>query len=183
MYKLIGSPPKSLTAANVVDICSAGICGGCDSPYFADYIQYWKHNGWWFFDSPEIIEAIASKENIDLTGLTLFYYEFFEQQFDKDDKSISSAKWSPVKCTNDFITNVVVPKSKHLLGYDVVEYVYENSAGCSLMSCSNLAAEFLVNNHCLLPTIESAQAALESGKFLDKEPGPYRIVAVHKVNV
>ncbi len=36
---------------------------------FADYIQYWKHNGYWLFDSPEIIQAVAHDNHIQLEGI------------------------------------------------------------------------------------------------------------------
>ncbi|GHT15097.1 hypothetical protein FACS1894170_12570 [Planctomycetales bacterium] len=49
----------------------------CISDDFMDYIDYWKHNGYWFFDSPKIIDELAQLEDIDLSGNTLFYYEAF----------------------------------------------------------------------------------------------------------
>ena len=33
--------------------------GNCISEPFADYVNDWKHNGYWFFDSPGIIQQLA----------------------------------------------------------------------------------------------------------------------------
>jgi hypothetical protein len=79
------------------------------------------------------------------------------------------------------VTDVLLPEQKRLAGYDVTEYVYSNAPGCSLLSCSNLAARFTVNSHCLFDTLHQAKQAVESGLFNAMEPGPYRILAVYEV--
>jgi hypothetical protein len=35
------------------------------SEVFSDYVEYWKHNGFWLFDSPEVINNIAQENVID----------------------------------------------------------------------------------------------------------------------
>jgi len=40
------------------------------SDNFAAYIPYWKHNGYWLFDSPEIINEVARHNSVDLEGTT-----------------------------------------------------------------------------------------------------------------
>jgi hypothetical protein len=45
--------PHWLKATDVDDLYSVSSCFSED---FTDYINYWKHNGYWFFDSPEIIK-------------------------------------------------------------------------------------------------------------------------------
>jgi hypothetical protein len=184
MYKFAGGPPTHLTAEGVVDIFSVGACSGSNSPFFAEYINYWKHNGYWFFNSPEVIEQIASDENIDLSAMTLFYYEFYEFEFDLNDDPGNSHHvegWAVFEPTSDFVTDVSLPEQKRLAGYDVTEYVYSSSPGCSLLSCSNLAARFAVNSHCLFDTLDQAKQAVESGLFNAMEPGPYRILAVYEI--
>ncbi|OQW33412.1 MAG: hypothetical protein A4E19_03115 [Nitrospira sp. SG-bin1] len=42
-------------------------------------LTFWKHNGYWFFDSPEVIEQVAREESIDLAGTKIFYYEVYKQ--------------------------------------------------------------------------------------------------------
>ncbi len=44
MAKRVSKKPDWLQAAQVIDIYSVS---GCVSEDFADYIDYWKHNGYW----------------------------------------------------------------------------------------------------------------------------------------
>ena len=83
LYKLVADRPEWLTAANVADVYSLS---GCVSKPFADYIDYWKHNGYWLFNSPREITELANAASISLEGLKLFYYEAYELQFDEDEK-------------------------------------------------------------------------------------------------
>ena len=59
MAKRVHKKADWLEAAGVTDIYSMS---GCISPDFADYIDYWKHNGFWLFNSTELIREIATKE-------------------------------------------------------------------------------------------------------------------------
>ncbi len=79
MAKRVVSTPDWLKANEVQDIYSVS---GCISKDFADYIKFWKHNDYWLFDSPNVIEQLAREQSIDLTGTTMFYYEVHEQEFD-----------------------------------------------------------------------------------------------------
>ena len=58
MAKRISGRPEFLKASTVNDIYSVS---GCVSEDFADFVNYWKHNGYWFFDRPEIISDLAKK--------------------------------------------------------------------------------------------------------------------------
>ncbi len=174
LYKTIAVKPDWLKVDAVVDIYS--LCGHV-SPDFADYIQYWKFNGYWLFDSPEIIETLAQKENIDLSGMSLFYYEAFEQEYDQE-----SQQWSFFSPDASFVTNVKVPAEKTLEGFDVATFSGHNNPECSPLSCTHLAKDMPVNKHCLFYTFEEAKHALESGLFEKSEPGPFRIFAVYSLN-
>ena len=79
MAKRVSVRPAWIKAERVADIYSVS---GCVSKNFADYINYWKHNGYWFFDSPEIILQLAQQNSIDLTETSLFFYEVHELEFD-----------------------------------------------------------------------------------------------------
>lgn len=79
MAKRVVKKPDCLKISGIEDIYSVS---GCLSKNFADYINFWKHNGYWLFDSPEVIEQIAREHSIDLAGTTMFYYEVYEQEFD-----------------------------------------------------------------------------------------------------
>ena len=56
MYKRIVLRPDWLKADAVVDVYSLS---GHMSEDFADYINYWKHNGYWLINSPEVMEDLA----------------------------------------------------------------------------------------------------------------------------
>ena len=171
MAKRVVVRPDWIKAEGVADIYSIS---GCVSKDFADYINYWKHNGYWFFDSPQTIQQLAQQNAIDLTGTTLFYYEVHDCEFD-DAKGL----WVSFQPESSFKTEVVLPAQKVLMGYDVVTFFVKSSAECSPLSCNSLATEVETNQHCLLSTFESAQQALEEGRFKNTEPGPYRIFAVY----
>src|SRR5262249_3901659 len=79
MAKRISKKPDWLKAPQVIDVYSVG---GCVSEDFVDYILFWMHNGYWLFDSPEIIRQIANENSIALEGTSLFYYEAHELEFD-----------------------------------------------------------------------------------------------------
>lgn len=112
MAKRVVRRPDWLKANGVEDIYSVS---GCLSKDFADYIKFWKHNGYWFFDSPEVIEQVAREQSIDLAGTTMFFYEVYEQEFND-----AKEQWYPYERDRSFITNVCLPEKKILAGFDVV---------------------------------------------------------------
>ncbi len=160
----------------VFDVYSVGSCVNED---FADYVDYWKHNSWWFFNSPEPIVNIARENSVDVRDLKLFYYEAYEQElFDGVWRSVSlDTKWG-------FVTEVLPPASKRLEGFDVVILWVENSPEPehSPLSCQNLAGKFKTNSHCLFDRFDEAYTALDTGKFDGCEQGTRRIFAVYSVD-
>jgi hypothetical protein len=175
MFKRVATKPAHLDAA-VVDIYSVS---NCISENFADFINYWKHNGYWLFDRPEIIEELSEQENLDLSRTTLFYYEVYEYEFDEYNET---DKWIAFVPEQSFKTEVQVPIVKHLQGFDVVSFYVHTSPECSPLSCNALAQTVAVNQHCLFNTFEEAYNALNCGFFENSEPGPYRIFSVYLVN-
>lgn len=171
MAKVVSARPDFIKA-NVTDIFSVS---SCVSHSFADYINFWKHNGYWLFDSPEAIADVASVNKIDLSGTRMFFYEAYELQYDEEDR-----KWSKFLPEPSFRTNVKLPAKKILEGFDVVCFLNGNAPECSPLSCNGIADEVPVNSHCLFSTIEDAKSFLESDR--DKgEPGPFRIFAVYSL--
>jgi hypothetical protein len=71
MAKRVVAQPTWLPADRVSSIYSVS---GCMSEYFADYIDFWKHNEYWLFDSPEAIIDLARDHNLDLAETVLFFY-------------------------------------------------------------------------------------------------------------
>ena len=170
MAKRVYQKPDYLKTAQVQDIYSVS---ACISGYFANYISLWKHNGYWLFDSPEVILAIAQENLIDLTPTTLFYYEVHELEFD-------GKSWNTF--APNFPVNVTPPARKKLEGFDVVTFFARSSPECSPLSCNSLADKIPTNAHCLLASFEEAERLLKNGVFNNSEPGPYRIFSVYSVD-
>ncbi len=172
MAKKVGKPPEGLGLPNVSDLYSVS---GCISENFADYIHYWKHNGYWLYNSPGIIQAIARENSIDLGGTSLFFYEVYEKQFDE-------TGWCEFSPEASLPTNVIASSAKKLEGFDVVTFYAGASPECSPLSCNGLARGVPTNAHCLLESLEGAMTHLAGGSFKESEPGPYRIFAVYSLN-
>jgi hypothetical protein len=174
LAKRIQQRPDWLKSDRILDVYSVSNHVSRD---FDDYIPYWKHNGYWLFDSPEIIIQLSVNHSIDLKGSSLFYYEAYDQEYDS-----SQALWRSVRPEDSLPTNVMVPKQKVLEGYDVATYSTGACPECSPLSCNALADELITNQHCLLPSFQEAISLLTSGMFAHAEPGPYRIIAVYSVD-
>ena len=171
MAKRVVARPDWLGAERVRSIYSVS---GCIAEDFADYINFWRHNGYWLFDSPEIIIDVAREHAIDLTDTTLFFYEVYERQFD-------AGEWRPFEPEPLFHTDVRLPHAKELEGFDVVTFYVQTSPECSPLSCNGLAEDIPTNARCLLESFERAHSLVERGTFNVSEPGPYRIFAVYSV--
>jgi hypothetical protein len=169
MAKLVCQKPEWLEASGVTEIYSVS---GCISKNFADYIRYWKHNGYWLFDSPEIMQNIAQENSIELKGTSLFYYEAHELEFDGE-------AWHAYQPEQSFPTHVVPPQQKHLEGFDVITFWTRTTPECSPLSCNYLATKMPTNARCLFTSFDDAEQRVSSGAFNDSEPGPYRIFAVY----
>lgn len=171
MAKRVVARPDWLPAERVSSIYSVS---GCISENFADYINFWKHNGYWLFNSPDAITEVAIQNTIDLSGTVLFFYEVYEQHFD-------SGEWMRFEPEPAFATKVSVPEAGVLEGYDVVTFSQQTSPECSPLSCNHLASHIETNSRCLLESCEQARKLLEDGAFNHSEPGPYRIFGVYSV--
>ncbi len=174
MYKSVSEKPDWLKTDQVKDIYSVSSCVSED---FDDWVNYWKHNGYWFFDSPEIIGELAKENHFSLVGMKLFYYFAYEQQWDDEDQN-----WIHYESEKSISTHVVIPAKTNIEGYDVVNFSGQTSAECSPLSCNHMAQELKVNTHCLLQSFQEAKSLIESNAFDECEPGPYRIFEVHSVN-
>ena len=123
MAKRVQKKPDWLKAPNVIDIYP--VCD-CVSKNFADYIKFWKHNGYWLFDSPEIIRRVAAENSLELEGTSLFYYEAYEMEFDGE-------RWSTWSPEHSFVTTEIQPSNKQLEGFDVVNFTARTSPECSCL--------------------------------------------------
>nr|BAF45157.1 hypothetical protein [uncultured bacterium] len=175
MYKSVSNRPDWLKTDGVKNIYSVS---GCVSEDFEDWVNYWKHNGYWFFDSPQIIKDLALGHNLSLKGMKLFYYLAYEKQWDD-----ANHEWIAYEPEESFLTNVAAPSESVVEGYDIVSFSSQTSAECSPLSCNHMSEEIMVNSHCLLLSFQEAKKLIEANTFHDCEPGPYRIFEVHSVNV
>lgn len=171
LYKLVAKRPDWIKTENVSDIFSLS---DCISENFDDYINYWRHNGYWLFDSAEIIKALAEEHSISLEGHRLFYYEAHEEEYDD-----AKRQWQILSPDESFTTNIQKPEHKTLQGFDVANFTLGTSPECSPLSCNSLAELVTTNQHCLFNTYGEARHALEHDVFINAEPGPYRIIAVY----
>ena len=128
MRKKIALCPDWIKAANVRDIYAVS---HCISENFADYIPVWKHNGFWFFNSPSDIADAAHELNASLEDTTLLYFEGYPLEYDDETK-----RWQPYEPEKDFPSpaRIAPPANKMLMGYDVVTYSIATSAECSPLS-------------------------------------------------
>lgn len=172
MAKRVSKRPDWIKAARVTDVYSVSHCISED---FGDYINFWKHNGFWLFDSPEAILTVAQENSIGLQGTSLFYYEVYDLEFDGEN-------WRRFGPEPSIPTDVLVPPIKQLKGFDVVTFWCKTSPECSPLSCNGLAEELSTNPHCLFASFEEAKINLDKGKFKNSEPGPYRIFSVYSVD-
>lgn len=172
MYKQIIAPPEGLDCKNVLKIYSVSDCMSKD---FADYISFWKHNKYWFFNRPEDMDSIINDQKI--TGeFELLFYELYEKEFDEKEQV-----WQEFQGEESFGYDVKSPSHKDFLGFDIVSYSMGTSPECSALSCNLLCREVDVNEYCLLNDFDYALEL--TGTLNDKkaEPGPYRIIGVHRV--
>ena len=174
MAKHVVKRPEWLDAEKVVDIYSVS---GCFSGDFAEYINYWRHNGYWLFDSPQVIREVAALAKSDLSRTKLFYYEVFEQEYTEE----AEQPWSVFSPEPSFVTNILAPAAKVLEGFDVVTFWAKTNPEHSPLSCNSLANTIPTNQHCLLADLDTAKRLLESGAFFGSEPGPRRIFAVYSI--
>lgn len=70
MLKTIVPRPDWIAAQTVERVC---FVSGCVSEDFMEFIPLWRHNGWWMFDSPEILRDLAEANQIDIASMTLLF--------------------------------------------------------------------------------------------------------------
>ena len=171
MYKRIADP-EGLDCGNVTKIYAVGQCISKD---FTDYVPYWKHNKYWFFNNPEDMDSIINEQKIP-NGFELLFYEMYEKEFDEEEQA-----WLEIQGEESFGYDVKSPLHKDFLGFDIVSYSHGTSHECSPLSCNLLCREVDVNEYCLLDDLDFAIKLTETLNENKCEPGPYRIIGVYRV--
>lgn len=157
--------PEWLKADHVTEVCSASECMSIGP---SNWIDAWKHNGHWVYDSPEIAASVIKKDE------SMFEIFAFKQYSIKvDHGTIETEEVSEPNVTP-------LPADFELLGYDAVSRSAGNAFECSPLSCNGGADTIPCNRYCLFDTFEEA---IESAKTFcsgDWEPGPYYVVEIYR---
>lgn len=172
MYKRISPRLEWLKCSHVTKVYSVS---GCISSDFTNYISYWKHNKYWFFNAPEDMHSIIEQEKLT-DEFELLFYELYEKEFDEEQQT-----WQEITGEESFGYDMKRPVEKEFLGYDIVSYSVGTSHECSPLSCNRLCQEVQVNEYCLLDDFDYAIKVTESLNEEKGEPGPYRITAVNRI--
>jgi hypothetical protein len=160
MAKRVPKRSDRLQAPHVVAVFSVSNCNGEN---FTDYIPYWKDNGYWLFDSPEVIRTVARENSILLAGTSLGYYEAYEKDFDGE-------RWTPWSPEPSFRTDVLAPSGKQLAGFDAVSFTASTSPECSGLSCSSLAAD-CAQMHTVLTPLTRPKRTSVAGRLTNPSRG------------
>lgn len=169
-YSLRNTYKQSEWLPNVDEIASVSSCisqePGMD-------VSAWRHNDYWFFDSPglayenlAIVEPEASPDFYDLYAFKLYPVVFEDGEMREESVQIGE----------------IVPLSPEFpfLGYDAVSCSAGFAFECSPLSCNAIANEMSVNRFCLFTTLDDAMAAARRFSRGGYEPGPYYVLEVYR---
>jgi len=157
--------PDWLEAAGVDEVCSVSTCVSSGP---GDWIQRWRHNALWVYDSPALAWSVVP--------------ESARGEFD-----LYAYRMYPVEWAAGARRPLAMPPLPGLepldasfarLGHDVVSRSAGTSFECSPLSCNSMAREHPVNRHCLIE--DAATAFRLAGEFESGsgEPGPYCVIEV-----
>ena len=165
--KQIVPRPEWLKAPGVLDICSVSECmsSGPD-----DWVNQWRHNEMWMYDTEEIAWSIVGGQ-LESTSFEIVAYRMVPHIFDNG--KAESLAIPPLGVQ-------ALPADFRFLGFDVVSRSQGVAFECSPLSCNGVAATEPVNAHCLVDDEKTARrlALAFSNQAIGCEPGPYCIVEV-----
>lgn len=171
---LIGYFPKKVTenpahqkVSNVKEICSAGLCF-FEEP--GDWLEKWKHNEYFLYDTPEIaksiIEDLADRDQYDL-----YAFKQYPIRIEEGNATEEEIKSINVEALSDAF---------RFLGYDAVSKDMSEEFGCSPLSCNYGADIIATNEYCLFSTFEEALSGAKIFSTGEWEAGPYYIIEVYR---
>ncbi len=134
-----------------------------------NWIDAWRHNNRWMYDTPEAAWSVVSdngRRDFDLYGYRQFAVEF------------QNGIPSPIKLPD--LNVVPFDRTFEELGFDVVSSSTGDGFECSPLSCNGMASEVQTNQYCLLATLESALEFARTCEGEGCEPGPYYVIAVFR---
>lgn len=167
---LIGYFPKQTTPrpewfkAPVEEICSVS---NCIASAPKDWIDLWRHNDFWAFDTPELAWSVVPIES--RAEFRIYAYRLFPCRFE-------GGKQIPIEIQT---LNVEPLSDLYIrLGFDAVSRSLNTTYECSPLSCNNMADHRRVNAHCLVDTLEAGIELARSFSIEEPEPGPYDLIEV-----
>jgi hypothetical protein len=161
--KKIAAKDAWLEAPAVKEIWSVS---ECISKGPENWVQQWRHNDLWLFDTAELAESIVAPN--ERRTFTTVGYRIWHLGFDagkEADPTISS------------IETAVLDPSFESLGFDAVVRGM-NGFQCSPLSCNGAAATHPTNERCLFATVDAAIAGAKEFSAGNWEPGTYWVVEV-----
>lgn len=170
---LIGYFPKQtsketawLQSPGVKEICSVS---ECMSKGPKNWINHWRHNGMWVYDTEEIAWDVVPPEI--RKDFDLFAYRMIPARFVKGEQEIFEIP---------HLTVQPLSASFEALGFDAVSRSLGNDFECSPLSCNQRAKDHVVNKYCL---VNNLSGAISLGREFSMggagaEPGPYYVVEV-----
>jgi hypothetical protein len=171
LLTLIGYFPKRIAPATA-EMALPGVreiwsVSACISKTPDDWIQHWKHNECWAFDSCALAHSVVPPD--DAESYVVLAYRVFEQEL--DERGARSIVF-PAS-----LKNIELDLEYRSIGFDAVTFEC-GAFGHSPLSCNGGAKVFPVNARCLFRTLEEALAGARQFAAGSWEPPPYRVVEV-----
>ncbi len=156
--------PEGLKPCGVEEICSVS---SCMSPAPENWINHWRHNELWAYDTQEIAWSVVLPELQH--AFHLYAYAMYPLRFihgEQQPFSIPELNVQPW------------PKSFIRLGYDGVSRSLDTNFECSPLSCNGMAERFAANRYCLIDSEQKGFELAQRFSESEPEPGPYHVVEV-----
>jgi hypothetical protein len=153
--------------ATVNEIASVS---GCIARKPDDWINHWKHNNWFVFDSPQ--DALSVAEGV--RDVRLYAYSVLPVEFTPEgEHEFSIVGVAPTPLSDEF----------EQLGFDVASRSVAPEFECSPLSCNGLAGEVAVNEFCLIGSLAEALSFARRCAIEQPEPGIYFVIGIHASRV
>jgi hypothetical protein len=130
------------------------------------WIDLWKHNDWWVYDSPELAREVA--RDLGVGDWPIVAYRVLPIRFEESGERTIEVE----------STAAPMPGYFQRLGWDVASKSYSPDFECSPLSCNRRAVQIPVNALCLIETKEEAVEVARLFAREQPEPGAYFVVEV-----
>jgi hypothetical protein len=161
--KRVTTRPDWLEAPHVNEIWSVS---DCMSAAPEGWIDLWRHNELWLFDTVELAESVVPPA--DREAFTIVAYEVWDRMIDEGREVPLPKGWRPLAGPDPSFTTI---------GFDAVGREH-HAFTHSPLSCNRGASTFETNEACLFRTAEEAIAGAVAFSKGNWEPGPYWVIEV-----